>query len=68
LPRWISIFGLVAAVLISASVVLSMLEVSFNLPEGIFELVLVMPIAVQEMVMAVWLIVKGFNPQDHISF
>ena len=62
LPRWISIFGLVTAVLITASSVLSMFEVSFNLPDGMFELILVMPIAVQEMVMAVWLIVKGFNP------
>jgi hypothetical protein len=62
LPRWISIFGLVAAVMITTSVVLSMFEVSFNLPDGIFELILVTPIAVQEMIMAVWLIVKGFNP------
>ena len=62
LPRWISIFGIVTAILITASAVFPMLEVSFNLPEGMYELILVMPIAVQEMVMAVWLIVKGFNP------
>jgi hypothetical protein len=62
LPRWISIFGLVTAVMITASVVLSMLEVNFNLPDGIFELIFAMPIAAQEMIMAVWLIVKGFNP------
>ena len=62
LPRWISIFGFVAAILITASAVFPMLEVNFDLPEGMYELILVMPIAVQEMVMAVWLIVKGFNP------
>jgi len=61
LPRWISIFGLVAAILITASAVFSMLEVSFNLPDGMFELILVVPIAVQAMVMALWLIIKGFN-------
>ena len=67
LPRWISIFGLVTAALITASVVFSMFEVSFNLPDGMYELILVMPIAVQEMVMAVWLIVKGFNPASQIG-
>ena len=67
LPRWLSIFGLVTAVLITASAVLSMFEVSFNLPDGMFELILVMPIGVQEMVMAVWLIVKGFNPVPEIG-
>jgi hypothetical protein len=67
LPRWISIFGLVTAVLITASAVLSMFEIGFNLPDGMFELILVMPIAVQEMVMAVWLIVKGFNPSTRAT-
>lgn len=62
LPRWISIFGLVTAALITASVVFSMVEISFNLPDGMFELIVATPLAVQEMVMAVWLIVKGFNP------
>lgn len=62
LPRWISIFGLVTAIMITSSSIFSMLEVSFNLPDGMFELILVMPIAVQEMVMALWLIVKGFDP------
>ena len=67
LPRWLSIFGLVTAVLITASAVLSMFEVGLNLPDGVFELILVMPIAVQEMVMAVWLIVKGFNTSTHAT-
>ncbi len=67
LPRWISIFGLIAGVLMTASAVFLMFEVGFNLPDGMFELIFVMPIAVQEMVMAVWLIVKGFNPVPEIG-
>jgi hypothetical protein len=59
LPRWISVWGLIAAVLMVASAVLAMFEV--KLPDAVFAL-LVVPIAVQEMVMALWLIVKGFDP------
>ncbi|MEJ2411979.1 MAG: DUF4386 domain-containing protein [Anaerolineales bacterium] len=58
LPRWISIFGFIAAVLMVSSAVLAMYEVA--LPDAVFGL-LVVPIAIQEMVMAVWLIVKGFD-------
>ena len=58
LPRWISIWGLIAIALMMVSALLAMFAV--ELPEAIFGL-LVIPIAVQEMVMALWLIVKGFN-------
>jgi hypothetical protein len=58
LPRWISAWGLVAIVLMLTSAFLAMFAV--ELPDAIFGL-LVMPIAVQEMVMALWLIVKGFD-------
>ena len=60
LPRWISIWGLIAIVMMMTSALLAMFAV--ELPDAIFGL-LVVPIGVQEMVMAVWLIVKGFNPQ-----
>lgn len=60
LPRWISVWGLISAVMISASAGMSMFE--FPLPEAVFVL-LVVPIAVQEMVMAFWLIIKGFNKE-----
>ncbi len=55
IPRWLSVWGLVGAAL------------SFGnyLPQffGIDSIeILFLPIAVQEMVFAVWLIVKGFNP------
>jgi hypothetical protein len=60
-PRWLSAWGLVAII----SVMLSMLLVMFGLVESFSppQLVLALPILVQEMVMAVWLITKGFNPQ-----
>jgi len=58
LPRWISIWGLIAIFLMTTSAFLAMFAV--ELPDAIFGL-LVIPIAVQEMVMALWLIVKGFN-------
>jgi hypothetical protein len=59
LPRWISVWGLIAIVLMVASGVLAMFEVT--LPDAVFAL-LVVPIGLQEMVMALWLIVKGFDP------
>lgn len=62
LPRWISIWGLIAAVLLMTSAIMAMFEI--DLPDAVFGL-LVVPIAVQEMVMALWLIIKGFNPVAH---
>jgi len=59
LPRWISIWGLIAIVMMMTSALMAMFGI--ELPDAIFGL-LVIPIAVQEMVMAVWLIAKGFNP------
>jgi hypothetical protein len=53
-PRWLSGWGLAGATLIFASELLQL--VSINLEAFLF-----LPIAVQEMVFAVWLIVKGFN-------
>jgi hypothetical protein len=58
-PRWLSGWGLLAAIPYFVSGVLGL----FTLPGQIWTLpmVLVLPMAVQEMVLAVWLIVKGFN-------
>jgi len=59
IPRWLAIWGLIGVPLMFASGLLVMFEslaanaVALNL--------LVVPLAVQEMVMAVWLIVKGFR-------
>ncbi len=67
-PRWISVWGFIAAVaLLIGTVLASFIHISLAM-----ELFVVLPIAVQEMVMAGWLIVKGFNPsviqvQGHVK-
>ena len=53
-PRWLSAWGLVGAALYIVAPLGSMFELSL----GFF----MAPLALQEMVMAVWLIAKGFNP------
>ena len=55
IPRWLSGWGLVGATLLLAPRLLEYFSIS--LPEFLDIL-----IALQEMVFAVWLIVKGFNP------
>ncbi len=52
-PRWLSTWGLVGAALYIGSPLGSMFGLSLG--------VLMAPLAVQEMVMAVWLIAKGFS-------
>lgn len=59
IPRWISGWGLIAVVPYLAAGLLHMFAV-INAMSTI-QNVLVLPMAVQEMVMAVWMIVKGFN-------
>jgi hypothetical protein len=53
IPRWLSIWGLIGAPLVFALGLLAMFgnQITF----------LAVPIAVQEMAMAVWLITRGFN-------
>jgi hypothetical protein len=59
-PRWLSAWGLAAIALVMVSGVLVMLRLTE--PMSTTQIVLALPIAVQEMVLAVWLIAKGFNP------
>ncbi len=56
IPRWLSVWGFIGVVLYMASAFLKF----FNLDSGI-GFYLEMVLAPQEIVMAVWLIVKGFN-------
>ena len=58
IPRWLSGWGIAAIILMMAACVLALF--SGNLVTSYPPLWA--PIAVQEMVLAVWLIVKGFNP------
>jgi hypothetical protein len=63
LPRWLSGFGIVAITLMMAACVLALFSgnrITSYIP-------LAAPIGVQEMVLAVWLIVKGFNPSVSAS-
>ncbi|MCP5024987.1 MAG: DUF4386 domain-containing protein [Actinomycetia bacterium] len=61
-PRWLSVWGLVGVPMMFASGVLVMVE-SLNSSSSTLNL-LVVPLAVQEMVMAVWLIARGFCDVD----
>lgn len=60
-PRWISAWGFLAAALLLIGSMLIMLDVFAGASELGLELIFALPIAVNEMVLAVWLIVKGFN-------
>ncbi len=57
IPRWLSVWGLIGVPLWFAVSLLIMFD---SITESL-EIFLYLPIAVNEMVLAVWLIVKGFN-------
>ncbi|MCB0949480.1 MAG: DUF4386 domain-containing protein [Mycobacterium sp.] len=59
IPRWLALWGLIGVPLMFASGLLTMFE-SLNSSASALNL-LVLPLAVQEMAMAVWMIVKGFS-------
>ena len=59
-PRWLSGWGLVGGALMLVSTVSSGFTQDFGFTT--VNTVLNIPIGLQEMVLAVWLIVKGFNP------
>jgi len=54
IPRWLIVWGFIGAIFVLSYGLLGMFGDSLFL--------LALPITVQEMVLAVWLIVKGFNP------
>jgi hypothetical protein len=57
-PRWLSGWGIAAIILMMAACMLAL----FNDSPVTGYTFLALPIALQEMVLAVWLIVKGFSP------
>jgi Domain of unknown function (DUF4386) len=57
IPRWLSGWGVVAIILMLAACVLAL----FTHSPVTSYVVLALPIAIQEMVLAVWLIVRGFS-------
>ena len=63
IPRWLSGWGLIGAVLYPIAYIVSMFSPLHLQPEiGVGIGLLLVPTAIQEMVFAVWMIVKGFNP------
>jgi hypothetical protein len=61
IPRWLSVWGLAGTVLCLTAGLLVLFQ-SIAVLSGT-QVVLSLPIGVQEMVLAVWLIVKGFSPK-----
>jgi hypothetical protein len=58
-PRWLSVWGLVG---ISLTIVTSSLQILNVIPAfGLIQTIANLPIALQEMVFALWLIIKGIN-------
>ena len=65
IPRWLSVWGLIGAPLMLAGGLLGMFG---SLTEtSVLGTFIFLPIAVNEMVLAVWLIVKGFNSSAIVS-
>jgi hypothetical protein len=58
IPHWLSVWGLIGAVLYLIVPLLNLFGFAFE--------ILMLPLALQEMVLAVWLIVKGFNSSEII--
>ena len=61
IPRWISVWGVIAAVLL---ILVNVLEIMGIVP-GL--MILYLPIILNELVLAIWLMVKGFNPAAIVS-
>ncbi len=59
IPRWLSVWGLIGAVIYLAQPLLALFGSELD--------ILFAPLALQEMVLAVWLIVKGFNSAAIVS-
>ena len=59
IPRWLSVWGLLAVALSLVATLYSGFTQDFGF--STFSTALNAPIALQEMVLAVWLIAKGFN-------
>ena len=57
IPRWLSIWGLIGAVLYLAAPLLAMFGIVFE--------ILMAPLALQEMVLAIWLIARGFSSTEN---
>ncbi len=59
-PRWLSLWGLAGITMVAAAGILVLFRQI--VPMSSTQMLLSFPIALQEIVLAVWLIVRGFNP------
>jgi hypothetical protein len=64
-PRWLSLWGLVGIALTMAGSMLVLFRQIAHLSS--VQMLLYLPCALQEIVLAIWLIVKGFNPSAAAS-
>jgi hypothetical protein len=60
LPRWLSIWGIAAILLHLASCLLTVFAIID--PSSPVQVFMLAPSGLQELVLAIWLIAKGFNP------
>jgi hypothetical protein len=65
IPSWLSIWGIVGVLMGMLAALLVMFHVAGTMSTT--QIVLNLPIAVQEMVLAIWLIVKGFNSSEKLD-
>lgn len=68
IPVWLSLWGFIGAILYFAAAVANILDPQhLPLSLGVKWGYLMIPLAIQEMVFALWLIIKGFNPSTLTS-
>ena len=60
-PRWLSVWGIIGVILGIAN---GLLDVFGGVPFEMVSMLLDMPIFINEMILAVWLIVKGFDSSE----
>lgn len=66
-PNWLSLWGFIGAILNFVAVIFNMFDPTHpSLSLGVKWGNLIIPLAIQEMVFALWVIVKGFNPDAAI--
>lgn len=61
IPRFISVWGFIAAIVLLTGSVLVNIDLFTGISGLGLELIFALPIAVAEMMLSIWLIVKGFN-------
>ncbi|WP_445475645.1 DUF4386 domain-containing protein [Methanococcoides methylutens] len=61
-PRFISAWGFIAAIALLTGSILANIDMFTGISEMGLELIFALPIAVAEIMLSIWLIVKGFDP------